>query len=740
MNSGEETYGQRCVRIYTIGLLVLALHLGVAHLLFPRYTWGQGRDSWFNFDNSLTFASWLIAILLVVAAIIARWLHVKSCSPGEAGGAENRILPVCSVLLLLLSICEITRLATRLEWMGLNYVDAWGGFHWFHFLRGPAFLMVVGPPFLFLFHDEIRKREETARVSHTLSAAWFATWTASLLLHLAPYHLRGDAKLYFSLLKGETFLCGAILLVGSLGRLAAAPRVAVPPEEKPAGSAPIGIAIPDRSILAGIFASAYTVVSLELILAQMLLVSGNYVSSSAAISIALLGIAIGGAAGSLAPFVECDLWLRRAAMVTPIMLILALGPAAAHGEWPFMASLFLMPAFALPSMVITLGLRRLPAHLAYFTDLAGAALAAATTNILVANFLEEGAVLALAALGAFTALVLSPANGRPSFSRKLMRAAVPVALLALAFLVSQHSFLSMTRARIAERYPRGSILHTASTLAGRIDIARRKPKDDYLKVLENGRIIDTIRPLERTSYEIDPRLPYGFFDSPSVLIVGLSVEGVTKTAVNAGGIVDGVEINPAVVRLMDGPLARASRRCYDGINVSVMDGRTFLDRSDTRYDFITLLNAHFSRGTTRGREPVPEYLHTVDAARAYFSHLTDRGFLVIEEPIGMTAAREAPVWKILSTLRQGLLDRGADDPARHVLAFLWTTPTNAYVQILVKTSPVSDSDVVKFDRWIEACNGISAAGDSAGRRLGPLKDMTLLPLYVPGRPCPHLTP
>ena len=50
------------------GLGAMGLLLAVAHLFWPEYEWGQGRSSYFNLGNSLTLASWLLSMQLVLAA------------------------------------------------------------------------------------------------------------------------------------------------------------------------------------------------------------------------------------------------------------------------------------------------------------------------------------------------------------------------------------------------------------------------------------------------------------------------------------------------------------------------------------------------------------------------------------------------------------------------------------------------------------------------------------------------
>ena len=100
------------------GLGLLGLTLVAAHLIWPDYEWGQGRSSYFNLGNSLTLASWLLSMQLVIAAGLClvgfhreRWGRglVRSASWPWVAGA---------LLLLFLSFAEMTRIHDRIGLQG----------------------------------------------------------------------------------------------------------------------------------------------------------------------------------------------------------------------------------------------------------------------------------------------------------------------------------------------------------------------------------------------------------------------------------------------------------------------------------------------------------------------------------------------------------------------------------------------------------------------------------------------
>ena len=251
-----------------------------------------------------------------------------------------------------------------------------------------------------------------------------------------------------------------------------------------------------------------------------------------------------------------------------------------------------------------------------------------------------------------------------------------------------------------------------------------------MKAYENGRIIDTLRDNSMEDYRIDPRIPHTLIKDPVILILGLSGDGITKTSKFLGKKVYGVEINPVIVDLQTKELATFNADSYKNIEVSVMDGRSFLEQSHRRYDIITLMNAHLARGRTSGRAPSPEYLHTKQAVASYLSHLTDRGVLIVEEPVSRPR-REPPVWKLLVTMRQVLLERGSTDPGQHFFIFEWKTKRNNYIQILIKKKPLTLAEIVRLKKWIDDVDHIKKIEARLDRRMGPIRNVKTTLLYSP---------
>jgi hypothetical protein len=109
-------------------LLAFEALLGVAHLLWPEFRWGQGRQSYFNFDNSLTLASWIISMQLFGVAVLAligsyrdRWERATARterSPNDSSQTAWGWIAF-AVVALALSFAEMTRIHTRFELLGL---------------------------------------------------------------------------------------------------------------------------------------------------------------------------------------------------------------------------------------------------------------------------------------------------------------------------------------------------------------------------------------------------------------------------------------------------------------------------------------------------------------------------------------------------------------------------------------------------------------------------------------------
>ena len=97
--------------------------------------------------------------------------------------------------------------------------------------------------------------------------------------------------------------------------------------------------------------------------------------------------------------------------------------------------------------------------------------------------------------------------------------------------------------------------------------------------------------------------------------------------------VDGVEVNPIIANdVMLNHFRNFSGSIYENpkINVVVDDGRSFIRRSDQRYDIIQASLVDTWAATAAGAYTLTENtLYTKEAFEDYYDHLTDRGMLTI---------------------------------------------------------------------------------------------------------------
>ena len=115
-----------------------------------------------------------------------------------------------------------------------------------------------------------------------------------------------------------------------------------------------------------------------------------------------------------------------------------------------------------------------------------------------------------------------------------------------------------------------------------------------------------------------------------------------------------------------------------------------------------------------------------------FDHLADDGIVNIEDPIAQPA-REPPIWKLLYTMRQVLLERGNADPEEHFFVFQWRTNSNNYYQILMKKTPFTEEEIAALMLWLDDVDHVAEIGEASGQRVGPITTATTTVLHRPGQ-------
>ena len=380
------------------------------------------------------------------------------------------------------------------------------------------------------------------------------------------------------------------------------------------------------------------VLLLETVFFHVLVYINSYIQATAIISVALLGIAIGGLlayalgrrARRLLPL------LGSGVGVTVVLCIVNLVFFPQHLGYP----LVLVLPFLAASMVIATLFAEMGKHAAYFWNLVGAAAGVVAVCVLVPRIRSENVIL--------TGIAVSGVLGFVIALRQPKRLAATVfALIVFAFGGGALAWNLKTNVfdfGTATRCPRGfssggatktfcrvksedvELAYARDSLVGRVDILkRRRAGGGYtLGVYQEGLPSDIVEPRPPSSYEWDCRLPKPIVPDPTILVIGTSAEGVTKTARHRSHErTVGVEINPAIVDLMRNELYEYSKRAYDNIELHVTDARTYLEGTDRQFDLITMMNTH-TRGRVAENAGLPQYLFTEEAFALMFDRLSGR--------------------------------------------------------------------------------------------------------------------
>ena len=230
--------------------------------------------------------------------------------------------------------------------------------------------------------------------------------------------------------------------------------------------------------------------------------------------------------------------------------------------------------------------------------------------------------------------------------------------------------------RFQKRYKR---VATYDNIVGRIDLLRYQQK--HLITVYNGYSNDTIWRTEGLLYKdleerglrwttTDIRVLYGLVSRPRICIIGSAAEGIVKTVKELTPLdyIFPIEINPAIIRIMEKDFYEQSGKAYAGLKPIVGNALSILKTSRRVFDIITLINAHSTK--TIGFQGAPDYLHTLESYGMYFDRLSDEGYLLLEER-PMNRGGELALYRLLHTLWRALKSRGAKDPRNHIIIWDW---------------------------------------------------------------------
>jgi len=260
------------------------------------------------------------------------------------------------------------------------------------------------------------------------------------------------------------------------------------------------------------------------------------------------------------------------------------------------------------------------------------------------------------------------------------------------------------------KYP-DELIRSYDNLVGRIDVTSMSSVS--FKVSYDGYSNDhfNLKTYESNDEEwgtTDIRILYGLVEDPNVFVIGSSAQGIIKPLkqITPPENIDSVELNPAIIQMMTHDFYEESSRAYEGLTPQLGNGISYFKSTDKQYDIITMINTHTYRNLPY--DGPPDYLHTTETYDLFLNHLTDKGFILLEER-PETDKGKYGLYRLILTFIHTLKERGVDNPLDHIVIWSWNWDEGEdekywhkyYISMIVTKNPITGEirdDVIK---WIE---------------------------------------
>jgi spermidine synthase len=492
----------------------------------------------------------------------------------------------------------------------------------------------------------------------------------------------------------------------------------------------------ETAILPGVFVVSFSMLLFEMAVFQVVFCLTNYMLAVYSVAIALMGLIAGGVISFLlAPVLNR---YDRFFYLLPLLVSVSIGCSILDvvifntvNYLYFYFCTFLV--FLFSGMFISHSFALHDSFRVYAANMIGSGLGVIGVVVLVSAFLEENTLV----ISMFLPLAASFLFFQHGRILKFSLVVVCLVVMSITLVLNKDTaYFNFVRDSRPNRFSNSTSMSrnrdtevwflSRSSLSGRIDFTVPKSMDmprsevpeikasvkkslgidsPWISTFINNRALDGVDVYSQEDSFPDVRLPSALFEdaAPSILIVGAAAQGVTKAAKALGkNNVTAVEINPAVVAAMTKDLAEYSQYAYRGLDLHVLDVRTYLKCSDKKFDMITLLNTH---NFYIGYDPIPEYPFTMEAIRDYFSHLTDAGLIDVEELMYAGKTADAVEREIANFVRVMREDKITDDPERHLYVYAWRRsrypPDWWFYQVLVKKRPFHGEEIARLNRWVQ---------------------------------------
>jgi spermidine synthase len=345
-------------------------------------------------------------------------------------------------------------------------------------------------------------------------------------------------------------------------------------------------------------------------------------------------------------------------------------------------------------VIIAACFSRLPgqAPLLYGGDLLGAALGTVAAVVVAGSLSSASTFLASGLLGALGSICFAWPRRRVVTGLALVLFLLGATAWVVPRLAPARAAPGKALALLTEGAG-GRVLTTRHTALGRVDVVdaptavswSHNPRakavvprqlhllidgeaDTPVALFPESEATDLSGPALRYLDVLPSSLVFALREPERVLVLGAGGGQDVLAALRHGARqVDAVEINPATVGLMGGPLAQASGRLYQrpGVRLVEAEGRSYVRSVPGQYDVVEMGLVDTWAATSTGAMSLTEnYLYTVDAFADYLAALRPGGMVGVTRWL-LDPPRETLRLTVLAA--EALRRRGVQDVERHVV-------------------------------------------------------------------------
>ena len=434
-------------------------------------------------------------------------------------------------------------------------------------------------------------------------------------------------------------------------------------------------------IYLGVAFTTLATLILELSLTRIFSVVFYYHFAFLAISIALFGLGAGGVFSYLVSAWRGDFFVKLGtlaaidsiAVLGSLVFILTRPGELGNGTLALIYFASALPFFlcgTIVSLAISETIERIDR--VYFFDLMGASVGCMLLLPLLNSFGGPNTVLAASVVLAVSAAIWFNLAGKATG-----RAFAVALALMFVLLIAYNGKTHLIDIKYAKGQPLPTEYFSAWNSFSRIGVAKEADSGRL------GIIIDADASTGIPDFDLDhlteqqrfnllaqgPGFAYQIRPGAKALIIGPGGGwDVARAFASGSKDITGVEINPIIAtKVMRRRFADASRRLYfrPEVHINVEDGRSFVRRSDEKYQVLQATLVDTWASTAAGAFALSENnLYTTDAFRDYLNHLTDDGMMVFTR-WGFDPPRES--LRLISMAMDALYDVGEKQAWRHIV-------------------------------------------------------------------------